>query len=63
MSEPVKYFDIDETNDLFSKKNNGDISIIHLNAVSLVANFDSIIIFLENLNFPDIVSHLSYLYF
>ena len=36
-------------------KNLGDISIVHVNARSLVLNFDSIISFLEKANLPEII--------
>ena len=36
-------------------KNINDIFIVHLNAVSLTANFDDILSFLEQLKFPDVI--------
>ena len=54
MTNIPQYFDIDNVTNL-TKEYINDIFIVHLNAVSLVANFDKICLFLENIRFPDII--------
>ena len=52
--DQTMYHTIDGMNKL-QNKNLGDISIVHLNARSLILNFDSIISFLEKANLPEII--------
>ena len=55
INQASTYFDLDDTKCLFTNKSTSDISVVHLNAVSLIANFDSITLFLEKLNLPDAI--------
>ena len=52
--DQTMYHTIESMNKL-QNKNLGDISIVHINARSLVLNFDSIISFLEKANLPEII--------
>ena len=54
MLTTTKYSDIEEINKLAQNHIN-DVFIVHMNAVSLVANFDKITLFLEKISFPDII--------
>ena len=49
------YLCLEDVKTICIDKQECDISIVHINAVSLVANFDNIACFLENINFPDVI--------
>ena len=55
MTALQKYHCPENVSKLIKEGKDKDISVIHLNAVSLVANFDTISNFLEGLNFPDVI--------
>ena len=55
MTTKKDYFSPEDVSQLVSGGSKNDLSMIHLNAVSLLANFDTISHFVEGLNFPDII--------
>ena len=52
--DQIMYHSIESMNKI-QNRNAGDISIVHVNARSLVLNFDSIVSFLEKVNLPEII--------
>ena len=58
MCTQQNYYSLDYVDGLIEGKSLNDFFIVHLNAVSLIANFDNITNFLEKLDFPDIICYL-----